>query len=46
MDGYFGMLNGPTCKNLVKYFWVWSEIYDKNASKLEQEDKVLIDPSL
>jgi len=46
LDGYFGMLNGSTYENLVKYFWVRAEIYDKNAAKLEEEEKVLIDPSL
>jgi hypothetical protein len=46
MNGYFNMLNGPTYENLVKYLWVWTEIYDKFAAKLEEHEKVLIDPSL
>lgn len=46
LDGYFGMLNGPTYENLVKYFWVRAEIYDKDAVKLKEKVKVLIDPSL
>jgi len=46
LDGYFTMLNGPTYENLVKYFWVSEEIYDKDAAKLEGHEKVLKDPSL
>jgi len=33
LNGYFGMLNGPTYEYLVKYFWVRAEIYDKYAAK-------------
>jgi len=46
LDGYFGMLNGPTYEFLVKYFWVRAEIYDKEAARREEDKKVLIDPSL
>lgn len=46
LDGYFKMLNGPTYKELVNYFWVRAEIYDKHAAKMEEDEKVLIDPSL
>ena len=46
LDGYFGILNGPTYEKLVKYFWVRPEVYDKNAARQEEEEKVLIDPSL
>jgi len=40
------MLNGPTYEDLIKYFWVRAEIYNKHAAKLEEDEKVLIDPSL
>jgi len=43
---YFNMLNGPTYENLVKHFWVRASVYDKHAAKLEEAEKVLIDPSL
>jgi len=43
---YFNMLNGPTYENLVKHLWVRASIYDKHAAKLEESEKVLIDPSL
>ena len=39
-------MNGPTYENFVKYLWVRAEIYDKYAAKLEEDEKVLIDPSL
>jgi len=43
---YFKMLNGPTYKTLVRHFWVRAHIYDRNAAKLEETEKVLIDPSM
>jgi len=43
---YFSMLNGPTYDSLVKHFWVRASVYDKHAAKLEEDQKVLIDPSL
>ena len=43
---YFGMLNGPTYLTLVRHFWVRAQLYDQKASKLEMDEKVLIDPSL
>jgi len=46
LDGHFKMLNGPSCENLVKYFWVRAEIYDKHVARLEEHEKLLIDPSL
>ena len=46
LDGYFYMLNGPSYENLVKYFWVRAEIYDSHAARLEEHEKVLIDPTL
>jgi len=46
LSGYFTMLDGPTYENLVRYFWVRVEIYDKNVARLEEHEKVLIDPSV
>jgi len=46
LGGYFSMLNGPTYDSLVKHFWVRVSVYDKHAAKLEEDQKVLIDPSL
>jgi len=43
---YFSMLNDPTYLSLVRYFWVRAQIYDRKASQLEMDEKVLIDPSL
>jgi len=43
---YFSMLNGPTYESLVKHFLVRASVYDKHAAKLEEQEKVLIDPSL
>jgi len=46
LDDYFGMLNGPTYVNLVRHFWDRSEIYDCKAAKSEEQEKILIDPTL
>jgi len=43
---YFKMLNGPTYQTLVRHFWVRVHVYDKDAAKLEETEKILIDPSL
>ena len=43
---YFEMLNGPTYLTLVRHFWVRAQVYDRKASQLEMDEKVLIDPSL
>jgi hypothetical protein len=43
---YFNMLNDPTYKTLVRHFWVRAHIYDRNATKLEETEKVMIDPTL
>jgi len=43
---YFKMLDGPTYKTLVRHFWVRAHICDRNATKLEEIKKVLIDPSM
>jgi len=46
LEDYFGMLNGPTYLSLVRHFWVRAQVYDRKASQMEMEEKVLIDPSL
>jgi len=46
LDDYFFMLSGPSYENLVKHFWVRAEIYDSHAAKMEEHEKVLIDPTL
>jgi hypothetical protein len=43
---YFDMLNGPTYMNLIRHFWVRAHVYDHQAAKLEEQEKVLIDPTL
>jgi len=43
---YFNKLNGPTYENLVKHFWVRASVFDKHAAKLEEAEKVFIDPTL
>ncbi len=43
---YFKMLNGPTYKTLIRYFWVRASVYDKEASEEEEREKVLIDSTL
>jgi hypothetical protein len=40
---YFNMLNGPTYKTLIRHFWVKSSVYDRNAAKLEETEKMLLD---
>jgi len=46
LSHYFNMLNGPTYENMVKHFRVRAFVYDKHAAKLEEAEKVLIDPTL
>ena len=46
LEGYFGILNGPTYEELVKYLWVRGEVYDKVSAELEETQKILEDPSL
>jgi len=43
---YFSMLNGPTYVKLVKDFWVRAEVYDVDATKVEELQVVARDPSL
>jgi len=45
LDYYFKILNEPTYEELVKYFWVRAEVYDKEAAKREETKKILSDPS-
>jgi len=46
LDDYFFMLNGPSYENLVKHFWVRGEVFDCHAARMEEHEKVLIDPTL
>ena len=46
LEGYFGVLNSPTYEALVKEFWVRGEIYDIEATKLEELQKIEEDDSL
>jgi len=46
LDDYFCIFSGPTYVNLNKYFWIRAKIYDSHAAKMEEHEKVLIDPSL
>ena len=46
LSHYFSMLNGPTYESLVKHFWVRASVYDKHVAKLEEDEKVLINPTL
>jgi len=43
---YFKMLNGPTYQTLVRHLWVRAHVFDKDAAKLEETEKIIIDPSL
>ena len=43
---YFEMLNRPTYVTLVKDFWVRVEVYDVDATKDEELQAVIKDPSL
>jgi hypothetical protein len=43
---YFNMLNGPTYDALVRHFWVRASIYDINAAKQEETEKLMINPTL
>jgi len=46
LSGYFTMLDGPSYENLVKYFWVRAEIYNKHAAKAEEDHMILLHPEL
>jgi len=46
LNDYLCILSGPAYENLIKYFWVRAAIYDSHAAKMEEHEKVLIDPSL
>jgi len=43
---YFNLLNGPTNKAYIRHFWVRASVYDREASELEEQEKILIDPTL
>jgi len=40
------MLNGPSYRELVKDFWVRAKVYDEDAAKLEEWEKIAENPSL
>ncbi|RHN40859.1 hypothetical protein MtrunA17_Chr8g0359621 [Medicago truncatula] len=44
--GYFNLLNGPTYQTLVRPFWLRESIYDREAAKLEETEKVLLHSEL
>ena len=46
LDDYFYMLKCPSYENLVRHLCVRAEIYDSHAAKMEEHEKVLIDPTL
>jgi len=46
LSRYFTMLDGPSYENLVQYFWVRVEIYDKHAAKAKEDHMVLLNPEL
>ncbi|AES75651.1 hypothetical protein MTR_6g052660 [Medicago truncatula] len=46
LGSYFNFLNGPTYQTLVRHFWVRASIYDKEAAKIEEDEKVLLYPKL
>jgi len=46
MDGYFRILNGPIYEELVKDFWIGAEVYNKEATKMEEFKKIDGDESL
>jgi len=46
LSDYFTMPDGPSYENLVRYFWVRAEIFDKYAAQAEVDQMVLVDPSL
>jgi len=43
---YFNLLNGPIYKALIRHFWVRASMYDREVSELEEQEKILIDPTL
>jgi len=44
--GYFGMMNGHTYEELVKDFWVRAEVYDREAAKMEEFEKIEEDETM
>ncbi|RHN52289.1 hypothetical protein MtrunA17_Chr6g0478901 [Medicago truncatula] len=46
LGSYFNFLNGPTYQTLVRHFWVRASIYDRQAAKIEEDEKVLLNPEL
>ncbi|KEH16112.1 hypothetical protein MTR_0322s0040 [Medicago truncatula] len=46
LGSYFNLLNRPTYQMLVRHFWVRASIYDRQAAKIEEDEKVLLNPEL
>ncbi|KEH29880.1 hypothetical protein MTR_4g053915 [Medicago truncatula] len=46
LGSYFNFLNGPTYQTLVRHFWVRASIYDREAAKVEEDEKVLLNLEL
>jgi len=46
IDEHFKILNGPSYKELVIDFWVRAEVYDEDATKGEEWEKIAENPSL
>ncbi|KEH26193.1 hypothetical protein MTR_6g047410 [Medicago truncatula] len=46
LGSYFNFLNGPTYQTLVRHFWVRASIFDREAAKIEEDEKVLLHPEL
>ncbi|AES70129.2 hypothetical protein MTR_3g048350 [Medicago truncatula] len=46
LGSYFNFLNGPTYQTLVRHFWVIASIFDRDAAKMEEDEKVLLYPEL
>ncbi|KEH16407.1 hypothetical protein MTR_0195s0040 [Medicago truncatula] len=46
LGSYFNFLNGPTYQTLVRHFWVRANIFDREAAKIEEDEKVLLNPEL
>lgn len=46
LSNYFNFLNGPTYQTLVHHLWVRASIYDREASKLEEAEKDLLNLEL
>ncbi|KEH26532.1 LRR and NB-ARC domain disease resistance protein [Medicago truncatula] len=46
LGSYFNFLNGPTYQTLVRHFWVRANIHDREAAKIEEDEKTEIRSSI